>query len=60
MVGEHIELCVGVVEHLLVARPIKSEESAITGDAAAGNSGTLHASPPVSFSNWFPTVAGDY
>lgn len=35
VVGEHIELCVGVVEHLLIAGTVAAETGAVAGELPA-------------------------
>ena len=37
MVGEHVELGIGVVEHLLVAGPVAPEPVAVTGELPPDN-----------------------
>ena len=45
--GEHIELGVGVIEHLLVARAVAAEAGAVAGELAAGHQRAFHTAPPL-------------
>lgn len=53
--GEHIELGVGVIEHLLITGPVAAEAGAVTGELAAGYHRAFHACPPFGLG----PVAGD-
>ena len=48
MVGEHVELGFGVVEHLLISGAVTSKPVTVTGELAAGHHRAFHAGPPFS------------
>lgn len=47
VIGKHAELRVGVVEHLLIARPVEAKQRAVSGCGAALCDGALHSSPTI-------------